>query len=112
MISLKKKSLVMEKTYTQELFIFFPKDPKDYYQPNFFNTSLVLFLSRVKTITIQAKIHGGKSPVENLVALNHSGASLKNKATSSVITATPTSIFVTGFTNESFTKPTRATSFF
>ncbi len=71
------------------------------HQPNFFNKSLVLFLMRVKTITTQARIHGGKLPRDMLNFSIHAGVSFKTNVIKIVITATPSKILVTGLIRES-----------
>lgn len=71
------------------------------HQPRFFRKSLVLFLVRVKTITTQAKIHGGKFTPEKFNFFNQSGVSLETSVIIKVIKATPTKILVTGLTSES-----------
>lgn len=71
------------------------------HQPRFLRKSLVLFLMRVKTITTQAKIHGGKFTEEKFNFFIHSGVSLETIVIMRVITATPIKILVTGLTSES-----------
>lgn len=63
---------------------------------------LVLFLMRVKTITTQAMIQGGKLPPVKLNFCAHCGVSLMTSTIKRVITATPTSIFVIGLIKESW----------
>lgn len=74
------------------------------HQPYFLKTSPVLFLMRVKTTTAQAMIHGGKVPPKKFSLFTHPGVSLKTSVIKSVITATPTRIFVTGLIIESCNK--------
>lgn len=73
------------------------------HHPNFFNKFFVLFLRRVKAIIMHAITQGGR--VELLVSLDissHRGVSLTKMAIRRVITATPSNIFVIGFTNGSW----------
>lgn len=65
---------------------------------------LVLFLMRVKTITTQAKIHGGKLPPVKLNFCTHCGVSFITNTIKRVITATPTNIFVIGLIKESWNR--------
>lgn len=72
-----------------------------YHEKYFSRTLLVLFLIRVKTITAQAKTHGGIGPVENLSFFAHSGVSIITTTIDTVITATNNIILVMGLSNES-----------
>lgn len=65
---------------------------------------LILFLMRVKTITTQAKIHGGKLPPVKLNFCTHCGVSFITNTIKRVITATPTNIFVIGLIKESWNR--------
>jgi len=56
---------------------------------------------RVKTITTQAKIHGGKFTPEKFNFFNQSGGSLETRVIIKIIKATPTKILVTGLISES-----------
>jgi hypothetical protein len=56
---------------------------------------------RVKTITTQAKIHGGKFAEEKFNFFIHSGVSLETITIMRVISATPTKNLVIGLTSES-----------
>uniref|UniRef100_A0A6M2FAQ4 Uncharacterized protein n=1 Tax=Populus davidiana TaxID=266767 RepID=A0A6M2FAQ4_9ROSI len=76
-----------------------------FYQPRFFKKSPVLFLMRVKTITAQARIHGGKLPPKRFELLIHSGRSFRANVIKRVITATPSTVLVTGLIKESFGSP-------
>lgn len=62
---------------------------------------LVLFLIRVKTITAQAKTHGGMGPVENFSFFAQSGVSTITTTIMIVITATDNMILVMGLSIES-----------
>lgn len=72
-------------------------------QPNFFIASLVLFLSLMNTMTMQASTHGGKFRLSSLDDFSHWGifASFKNTAITNTMAATPIITFVTGLSRES-----------
>lgn len=76
-----------------------------FHQPYFFSKSPVLFLIRVKAITTRAMIQGGKFKPEMFNFWTHCGGSLKTKVIKTVITATPSKIFVTGWIKESLGSP-------
>lgn len=89
-------------------FLFFFEGTKvdealDNYQPYFLSKSLVLFLERVKTITTQARIQGGKFPVI-LSFFIHPCESRERNVIKMVIIATPKMILVTGLIRESWSK--------
>jgi len=72
-----------------------------YHQPRWFKKSFVRFLMRVKTMTAQAKSHGGILKPLRLNLSANPGTSITTRAINTVIIATPTTILVIGFIKES-----------